>query len=243
MSFGDGVFQGRFNRQPEIDQTVLGQYYDVPVVSLRAAAWRLMHAGIDGFKVDKVTEGLNQHNMGNRSQTIPLADAAEQQAFFYRDVGHPDLSKEKVLAELAIQPLAMAIEEVAAGLVLQERQDERLQGLPPPMTAGTRDSASATCYTLEAFKPLVKDAHGFEFQPERPEARTFRQQKWGLSGLQPGDWAELEVDTEQLGVASPVQHAMVGFVHLTSANVAHTGVSFENPLDSCDTTPTLPDSC
>jgi hypothetical protein len=62
----------------------------------------------------------------------------------------------------------------------------------------------------EAFKPLVKDAHGFEFQPERPEARTFRQQKWGLSGLQPGDWAELEVDTEQLGVASPVQHAMVG---------------------------------
>jgi hypothetical protein len=51
MSFGDGVFQGRFNRQPEIDQTVLGQYYDVPVVSLRAAAWRLMHAGIDGFKV------------------------------------------------------------------------------------------------------------------------------------------------------------------------------------------------
>lgn len=26
------------------------QYYDLPVVSLRAAAWRLMHAGIDKFK-------------------------------------------------------------------------------------------------------------------------------------------------------------------------------------------------
>lgn len=27
------------------------QYYDLPVVSVRAAAWRLMLAGIDGFKV------------------------------------------------------------------------------------------------------------------------------------------------------------------------------------------------
>lgn len=30
---------------------LLPQYYDLPVVSLRAAAWRLMQAGIDGLKV------------------------------------------------------------------------------------------------------------------------------------------------------------------------------------------------
>jgi hypothetical protein len=27
------------------------QYYDTPALSLRAAAWRLMHAGVEGFKV------------------------------------------------------------------------------------------------------------------------------------------------------------------------------------------------
>lgn len=29
------------------------QYYDIPVVSLRAAAWRLMSAGIEGYKVTR----------------------------------------------------------------------------------------------------------------------------------------------------------------------------------------------
>ena len=36
------------------------QYYDVPVVSLRAAAWRLMHAGIEGFKVRRQTQDRTQ---------------------------------------------------------------------------------------------------------------------------------------------------------------------------------------
>lgn len=35
---------------------LLLQYYDVPVVSLRAAAWRLMHEGIEGFKVRRQTK-------------------------------------------------------------------------------------------------------------------------------------------------------------------------------------------
>ncbi len=37
------------------------QYYDLPVVSVRAATWRLMHAGIDGFKVGGWVEQPEMH--------------------------------------------------------------------------------------------------------------------------------------------------------------------------------------
>lgn len=46
----EGVTAGLFYREPEGQQTVFGSYYDVPVVSLRAAAYHLMRLGVDGFK-------------------------------------------------------------------------------------------------------------------------------------------------------------------------------------------------
>ncbi|KAI7845940.1 hypothetical protein COHA_000486 [Chlorella ohadii] len=195
--------------------SVLGQYYDLPVVSLRAAAWRLMHAGVKGFMVDKVTILAGKTSLGNTSHVIPLADAAEKDDYFYMDSMHPDPSKLRVLAELVIQPLAAAIEEVAAGVTVEERQDTRLQGLPPPMIPGVKDGSASVCYMLEEFKPLVTDARGFEYRPERPGAPNFVQQKWGWTGLQPGDWAELEVDTEQLRPRSP-HNAIVWIMYLTS---------------------------
>ncbi len=38
----------------------------------------------------------------------------------------------------------------------------------------------------EEFKPLVKQAQGFEYRPERPARTSVLAQKWGWSGLQPG---------------------------------------------------------
>lgn len=61
---------------------------------------------------------------------------------------HPDVSKLRVLAELVIHPLATAVEEVAAGVAVQSRQDARLQGVPPPMIPGVRDRATSNCYML-----------------------------------------------------------------------------------------------
>lgn len=59
---------------------------------------------------------------------------------------HPDVPKLKVLAELVIHPLAAAVEEVATGIEVEERQDTRLQGLPPPMVPGVHDRAPSSCY-------------------------------------------------------------------------------------------------
>ena len=41
----------------------------------------------------------------------------------------------------------------------------------------------------EAFKPIVKEARGFEYRAERPKATTFVEQKWAWTGLKPGGWA------------------------------------------------------
>ena len=126
------------------------------------------------------------------------------------------MPKLQVLAELVIHPLAAAIEEVAAGIEVEDRQDARLQGLPPPMVPGVHDRAPSSCYMQvrgdgalqlppaaswqdnarvatccyffnaalpqEEFKLLVKNARGFEYRPEHPDAPTILQQKWGWSG-------------------------------------------------------------
>jgi hypothetical protein len=169
-----------------------------------------MHAGIEGFKVDKVTLKPNQTSMGNESHIVPVADPAERDIYFYRDTVHPDHSKLQVLAELVIHLLTAAVEEVVTGVEVEDRQDARLQGLPPPMVPGVHDRAQSSCYMLEQFKPLVKSARGFEYRPEHPDAATVLQQKWGYSGLQPGDWAEFEVNTERSGNSSTRLNAEVG---------------------------------
>ncbi len=61
---------------------------------------------------------------------------------------HPDPTKLRVLAELVIHPLAAAVEEAAAGVAVEGRQDARLQGLPPPMIPGVQDHAVSACYRL-----------------------------------------------------------------------------------------------
>lgn len=43
---------------------------------------------------------------------------------------------------------------------------------------------------------------GFEFRPERPDAPTFVDQKWGYTGASTGDWVELELSTADGATAS-----------------------------------------
>jgi hypothetical protein len=126
---------------------------------------------------------------------------------------HPGPGGARVMAELMIHPLAVAVEEVAEGVQVEERQDPRLQGLPPPMIPHSPSIASSACYMLEEFKPLVKKAQGFLYRPERPARTSVLAQKWGWSGLQPGEWLQLEVST-MLEAASPQRNATVLLTHL-----------------------------
>lgn len=70
---------------------------------------------------------------------------------------HPGPGGARVMAELVIHPLAVAVEEVAAGVRVEERQELRLQGLPPPMIPHSPSIASSTCYMLVRFSACKND--------------------------------------------------------------------------------------
>lgn len=67
---------------------------------------------------------------------------------------------------------------------------------------------------------MVKQASGFEYQPERPGAPDFVAQKWGWRGTAPGDWAELELDTRApAGSGPPDRDVVVWLAYLKSYQV------------------------
>ncbi|PSC68081.1 hypothetical protein C2E20_8267 [Micractinium conductrix] len=204
---GDGLDRGLYYRQPEADLTTLAQYYDVPAVSVRAATYHLMQAGVRKFKVNRVAMAGRPHRFLAANGSLEWGDIpaspprpAIRANFFYQDSLHPYDPGHQTLAELLAEPLVRAVWEVQAGLALAEadlRKDPHLKRkrLPPPMIPGNADGASGVCAMQEEFKGVVVDQEGFEYAPERPSASDFMHQKWGWRGAKPGAWAELELDT------------------------------------------------
>ncbi|EFN58310.1 hypothetical protein CHLNCDRAFT_142315 [Chlorella variabilis] len=174
---GDGLDRGVFYHQPEGQLTELAHYYDIPTLSIRAAAYHLMAANIDRFRVDKVPMAgrLHRYLADNGTVimgTIPVSHPAEGlDPFFLVDGMHPGNLGHQALAELLAQPLVRAVWEAEAG------------------------EAVYTADRREEFRPVVKNSSGFEYLPERPKAEDFMHQKWGWRGTEPGAWAELELDT------------------------------------------------
>lgn len=207
-SAGDGLDQGLYYAEPESQLSTLAQFYDIPVLSVRAAVWRLMAAGTRHFKVNKVTLMNRTHRYLQNGTWVERALPASaqgliaKQAYFYVDSLHPYDPGHQTLAELLVQPLVRAVQEVEAGEALGEddvRHAAELTAadLPPPMIPGNADEEPGFCALLEDFKGVVVEQQGFEYRPERPNASGFRNQKWGWTSSQPGCWAELEVDTLQ----------------------------------------------
>lgn len=222
---GDGLDRGLFYREPEGQLTAFAQYYDLPALSVRAAAWHLMKAGIDRFKVDRVArQTAHRFLLPNgtwQEGFIPIAapdNATAKAALFYVDGTHPSDHGHKVLAELLAAPLMRAVWEATAGDGLSEADHRRHPGLadlPAPMIPDTVDEIPGVCAMLEEFKPTVKNQSGFEYLPERPKADDFVKQKWGWRGTEPGAWAELEVDTRAHD-SSDQQDTLVWLSHLRS---------------------------
>eukprot|EP00887_Chlorella_sp_A99_P007655 scaffold20.g7655.t1 len=134
----DGT-RGAFEKpDTEGDYTLLAQYYDIPALSVRAAALPLMRAGVRGFRVD----GFGSPAMGE-----------QQREYFYVDPCHPTDTGHQVLADLLIYSM-----QQAARQSLFDHQGSRggggegggggapLQdGLPPPLQPGVRDTPPALC--------------------------------------------------------------------------------------------------
>lgn len=71
---------------------------------------------------------------------------------------------------------------------------------------------------------MVVTHQGFVWRAERPEEDTFVGQKWGWTGLQPGDWAELEFDSTD-GLSGTRDAAPAGAAGAAAAAAADAGSS------------------
>eukprot|EP00887_Chlorella_sp_A99_P000046 scaffold16.g46.t1 len=103
---------------------------------------------------------------------------------------------------------------------------QRSLEVPPPLQAGVVDAPTSLCLMQargagtwargrEDFKGAVVRRRGFQFQPERPNATSF---KWGWRGTEAGAWAELEIDTRETeaGGVEPRQPATVYLGYIRS---------------------------
>ncbi|PRW61459.1 hypothetical protein C2E21_0239 [Chlorella sorokiniana] len=236
-----GMPKGVFWWGPEQHYSLLAQYYDIPSVSIASAAWRLMAAGVEGFKVDK-------YDTANPSPTVPpnvVAPRNESASYFFSDPHHPGDQGHKVLAEALAAPLLRAVGEVQAQRLLPpstlsalllptgakssriayRRTHARLLDLPPPMLPGNYEKRTLFCAMPADLKQVVKAASGFQYRAERPNATDFVRQKWGYSAFDPGDWLELEIDTRLDGhnASNTSQPVLVAFGCLHSYE--HMGVA------------------
>lgn len=201
-TYGDGVKYGLYYRPGEAQLSTFGNYYDLPTVSMRNVLWPLMRAGIEGFKPDKLENGLGHTSPLNIK--IPGAEQGREWEYYYHDRTHPADRGHQMMAEALAGPLQRAVEEEAAAAAGQlrhstRRQDERLEGMLPPMVPGNTESPTTVCAMQEDFQPMVGAHKGFQWRPERPNATSFVEQKWGWTGMAVGDWAELQLDTRADG--------------------------------------------
>ncbi|PRW51157.1 hypothetical protein C2E21_5422 [Chlorella sorokiniana] len=169
----------------ENDFNVMGQYYGLPSLSIRAAAYHLMAQNVSGY----------QAYMPFRDHEQAVGVKINESDLYYFDEVHPqDRTGHWALADL----LVTLTQETAVGLAARplEVEDEEVahEPLPEPMTPGNYERRASACLLQRAFEKVVVNQQGFEWKNERPAAQLANE-KWGWIGTVPGSWAELEVDT------------------------------------------------
>lgn len=224
---GDGVSDGGLFYHPagEAQLGVFASYYDFPAVSVRAAMWHLMRAGVRQFKPDAVRKGADK---SPTDVAIPGAAPGTEEDYWYKDRTHPADEGHGMLAELLAHVIARAVVDTLAPRPvlhlpgrtadLSPAQDEH--GLPLPMVPGNAATPTSLCAIEEDFQGTVVANKGWQYAAQRPDAKNFVEQKWGWVSTTPGAWAEMQFDTES-GYADPSgnatdQRAQVSLSYLRS---------------------------
>eukprot|EP00887_Chlorella_sp_A99_P007996 scaffold12.g7996.t1 len=176
--------KGLYFASLENDRDVVGSYYGLPILSIRAAAYRLMAQNRSGYRVD-----------GTVKDPPPGYQGREQ--LFYYDSVHPwGPTGHRYMAEL----LTALVQSTAGSLLAapwggapeQAAVDEPL---PPPMIPGNAGKKASVCLLRKAFQPAVVATAGFEWVNDRPGATSEGQAKWGYAAIKPGATADVLVDT------------------------------------------------
>eukprot|EP00887_Chlorella_sp_A99_P006818 scaffold2.g6818.t1 len=185
-------------------------YYDVPLLSVRNAAYHPMRAGTPGFRVDV-----------RDPSTANLTDEQRAQFFLYDDHHPAGDTGCRAMADLLVAVVRQAALEVAvapggAGALAPATAPP--EALPPPMFPGNHA-------TLQA---AMLNASGFAWAAQAPDRATIPAQKWGVIADQPGDSIDLQVDTrlpadqQQQQQAGPPGRGKLGFEPLATLRFLYT---------------------
>ncbi|KDD77160.1 hypothetical protein H632_c6p4 [Helicosporidium sp. ATCC 50920] len=173
---------------------VLAQYYGLPFVSFRNAAWRGVQGNVTGLQARDLLLGDRMHPTDRGSHV--MLDLL---------VG---LMREEASALGSSEPWGEADEAVLA------------EALPSPMFKDNEDGGGkGVCFTDERARVLVdgNGTSGFEWVDE---ARAGQTPKWGFVGRAANDTLELELDTttplSAEAAAKPDAAVNVGMLYLQS---------------------------
>ncbi|KAG2432625.1 hypothetical protein HXX76_008965 [Chlamydomonas incerta] len=158
------------NAEPEYFE--FATYYGLQLLSLKAAVYHQMVAGVRSFRTD-LTRAETRAN-----------GTSDKMAFFYEDPIHPSgLTGHRAMAELVEGMLV----KVGRGLVMRPwRQNEeaaRQAPLPRHLIPGNEDSFNDVCILGDRLRESAADQKGFDWVNE---GRDPRAPKWGFTATQPG---------------------------------------------------------
>lgn len=166
----------------ENDFNVLGQYYNLPILSIRSAAYYLMFRKEPGYLVHKW-----------RRESVE-EDPNGDQLYYFDDLHPQDRTGHRALADLMIGLVRTTAQDLQQRPLDATDESIAQEAMLPPMIPGNYQRSTSTCLVGRLFEPVVVAQQGFVWKNERP-AEKMANQKWGWISEQPGSWAELEVDT------------------------------------------------
>ncbi|PRW56151.1 expressed protein isoform B [Chlorella sorokiniana] len=197
--------RGVYQRSVENQIQVMAQFYGLPAASLRAAAWRRMLAGSNGFDVStsvKLYQGAPLP-----PDRLPL----------YYDQIHPwGPTGHRVLADLLVR----LVQSTALSLTLQPLSEADAvpagRPLPPPLTPGNYETNQSSCWLGDNFRLLVggtaSSGSGFAWVNERPEAAEKKAQKWGFVATRSGASLEFTIDTRVGSSEDPTNRLILSYL-------------------------------
>ncbi|KAG2493156.1 hypothetical protein HYH03_008579 [Edaphochlamys debaryana] len=169
---------GTYYNNPEGEFFEFATYYGLPLISVKAAAYHQMKAGLKGFRVDGLAAALR-------------ADpSAPQDQHFFDDPMHPSGNTgHKAMAELIIGLLI----HTARGLVAQPwRPAEEAalsEPLPTHMVAGNADTRHDRCLLGPRLKAAAVEKQGFDWVNEGTNPLA---PKWGFTAYKAGSSITLD---------------------------------------------------
>jgi len=193
-----GVFWNSIERE----LLEMSYYYDIPSLSLKAATYHQMQAGVEGFQVE-----------------TPRHDDIDGLAgkSFYWDKIHPDsLTGLRAMGEIAMHLIESIQSELSSGMGTSERADAAPgNDVPTPMVPGNFEAISDRCFIGENFKNTIVKAKDFDWANDS----NSRAEKWGYISTVKN--AELHIQVNTLANSASADKVNKKVADLVMVQVAH----------------------